>query len=216
MLTCLLFDNPRQPFLHSISHFITPMSTAFTYPPHPSNFLPQPATRSYPVVTTSKKCSLHDVSIFDLKSLEECTSPVLYLPPLLSSLPEELDFHPQESLADPELPPLATATRLPNIDPASLSLHKALHHFRPLTTDYASAPYPEAFNWEEILLPKMDDRDWYCVAFRSRRKAGSDGNGGYSYFVLFSIHCHPHFFGKALYAADKLAHEEAIRNGGVS
>lgn len=35
-------------------------------------------------------------------------------------------------------------------------------------------------------------------------------------FVLFSIRCHPHFFGQALYAADKLAHEEAIRNGGVS
>lgn len=31
-----------------------------------------------------------------------------------------------------------------------------------------------------------------------------------------SIHCHPHLSGKALYAADKLAHEEAICNGGVS
>ena len=163
-------------------HSITPMSTAFTHPPHPSKFLPQPATRPYAVVTTSK-CSPHDVSVFE--SLGKCTSPVLYLPPLLSSLPEEMNFQLQESLADPELPPLATATRLPSIDSASLSLHKALHRFRPLTTDYASTPYPEAFNWEEILLPKMDDRDWYCVAFRSRRKAGSDGDCGFSYFVLF-------------------------------
>lgn len=189
------------------------MNIAFTHPLHPLKFLLRPATT---VVTSSKKCSPHDVPIFDSKSLIEPTSPVLYLPPLLSSLPEKMDFQFEESLADPELPPLATTTRLPSIDPASLSLHKALHRFRPLTTDYASIPYPEAFNWEELLLPKMDDRDWFCVAFRSRRKAGSDGDCGFSYSVLFSIHCHPHFYGKALYAADKLAHEEAVRNGGVS
>lgn len=115
--------------------------------------------------------------------------PILYLPPLLSSLPEsypasEIPLHN---------PPLTTETRLPDIDPASLSLHRALHHFRPINGHYASNPYNEAFNWDELELPVDDggcmhnstcpsvsdaftEREWYCVAFRSLRKDGSDGS----------------------------------------
>ncbi|KAH9485371.1 UPF0643 protein PB2B2.08 [Psilocybe cubensis] len=121
------------------------------------------------------------------------TAPKLYLPPLLSSLPEHL-LHHQPPL-DPQYPPLKTHTRLPDIDPASLSLHKALHHFKPLTTDYASVPYADAFNWSELVLPEEEEREWYCVVFRSKRKPGRDDI--------------------SLYDADKHAHEEAIRNGGL-
>ncbi|KAJ7072336.1 hypothetical protein C8F01DRAFT_241704 [Mycena amicta] len=119
------------------------------------------------------------------------SSPVLYLPPLLSSLPHTLPPTPLPN----EDPPVFTETRLPDIDPCSLSLHKALHHFRPVTAEYATTPYHEAFNWDELKLPTQQERDWYCVVFRSKRKAGSDGG--------------------ALYDADRTAHEEAIRNGGL-
>ena len=48
---------------------------------------------------------------------------------------------------------MITETRLPDIDPVSLSLHKALHYFRPYDTKYASAQYKNAFNWEELSRP---------------------------------------------------------------
>jgi hypothetical protein len=68
-----------------------------------------------------------------------------------------------------------TEARLPDIDPTSLSLHKALHHFKPITPDYANTPYDQAFNWSELKLPKDEEGEWFCAAFRSKRKAGSDG-----------------------------------------
>jgi len=95
--------------------------------------------------------------------------PLLYLPPLLSSLPEQYT-----EVVDPQFPRVVTETRLPNIDPASLSLHKALHAFRPVTLGYATVPYHEAFNWSELKMPLHDEREWYCVVFRSKRKLGSD------------------------------------------
>src|SRR6266545_8169121 len=66
----------------------------------------------------------------------EFDEPLLYLPPLLSSLPEQYTEIDVE--VNSRFPPVATETRLPNIDPASLSLHKALHAFRPVTLDYAT------------------------------------------------------------------------------
>ncbi|EIW63503.1 uncharacterized protein TRAVEDRAFT_62977 [Trametes versicolor FP-101664 SS1] len=128
------------------------------------------------------------------------TSPILYLPPLLSSLPVGVGHaqHPTTSPAfsSPSVPrPLSTESRLPSIDPASLALHRALHHFRPTTEEYAKTPYPEAFNWNELELPLDEEREWYCVVFRSRRRDGSDGG--------------------PLYEADKKAHEEAVQNGGL-
>ncbi|KAF9452371.1 hypothetical protein P691DRAFT_697331 [Macrolepiota fuliginosa MF-IS2] len=171
------------------------MSVTFAHPPHPSELVQQHASASYPAASTSKERNPHDVPIFDSKSLIEPTAPILYLPPLLSSLPEKINVAPEEAAPNPEYPPLVTETRLPDIDPASLSLHKALHRFRPLTPDYAATPYAEAFNWDELILPQDEEREWYCVVFRSKRKAGSDGG--------------------SLYEADKLAHEEAVRNGGL-
>ena len=111
-------------------------------------------------------------------------SPILYLPPLLSSLPAGV-VHPgypitSPAFSSPSAPrPLSTETRLPSIDPASLSLHRALHNFRPVTEEYSTVPYSEAFNWEELELPEDEEREWYCVAFRSKRKEGSDGGREY-------------------------------------
>ncbi|KXN90622.1 UPF0643 protein PB2B2.08 [Leucoagaricus sp. SymC.cos] len=170
------------------------MSTAFAHPPHPSELLLRHPVAP-PAPTTSVHRDPHNVPTFDLKSLTNPAAPVLYLPPLLSSLPERINTEADKTLGNSEFVPLVTETRLPNIDPASLSLHKALHRFRPLSPNYAGTPYTEAFNWDELILPEDEDRDWYCVVFRSKRKAGSDGG--------------------LLYEADKQAHEEAVRNGGL-
>ncbi|KAH0827478.1 hypothetical protein J3R83DRAFT_4172 [Lanmaoa asiatica] len=133
----------------------------------------------------------HVIPTFTAESLTKPRSTVLYLPPLLSSLPQDLFALP----VSVDRPPLVTETRLPNIDPVSLSLHKALHHFHPLSEDYAALPYADAFNWLELELPEDEEREWYAVVFRSRRKKGSDSG--------------------PLYDADKRAHEEAVSNGGL-
>lgn len=130
-------------------------------------------------------------------AVEIPTSPILYLPPLLSPLPDSVPqpppaatFDPAETLVPPSLP-----TRLPSIDPASLSLHHSLHFIRPSSSAYASLAYPQAFNWASIHLPLSTDREWYCVVFRSKRNKGSED--------------------LSLYEADRRAHEEAISNGGL-
>jgi hypothetical protein len=113
----------------------------------------------------------HDPPAFDETHGEE---EILYLPPLLSSLPHS---HLNTSESDQKKEknvPLRTETHLPSIDPVSLSLHRALHKFKPIDTYYASEPYSEAFNWVDLDLPLDEEREWYCVAFRSRRKTGSD------------------------------------------
>ncbi|KAG9316330.1 hypothetical protein JVU11DRAFT_2361 [Chiua virens] len=133
----------------------------------------------------------HVVPTFTTESITNPTSTILYLPPLLSSLPQDVSI-PSIIV---ERQPMATDSRLPNIDPVSLSLHKALHHFRPLAEGYAAHPYSLAFNWSELDLPVDEEREWYAVAFRSRRKKGSDS--------------------EPLYEADRLAHEEAVSNGGL-
>ncbi|KZO95578.1 hypothetical protein CALVIDRAFT_537967 [Calocera viscosa TUFC12733] len=126
----------------------------------------------------------------------QIAAPILYLPPLLSSLPS-CHHNASDACQGAHFPlkPLHTEVRLPEIDPASLSLHHALHNFRPLDRQYSAKEYAEAFNWDEILLPIEEEREWYCVAFRSKRKKGSNS--------------------EALYAADAKAHDEAIRNGGL-
>ncbi|GMK58009.1 hypothetical protein CspeluHIS016_0500410 [Cutaneotrichosporon spelunceum] len=113
--------------------------------------------------------------------------PILYLPPLLSRLPrahEHLSGHSTEF-----------DTRLPDIDPASLFLHQALHYFRPRDSKYAARDYPDAFNWDDLALPEDVEREWYGVVFRSRRRPESSS--------------------LSLYAADRAAHAEAVMNGGL-
>ncbi|KZV95131.1 hypothetical protein EXIGLDRAFT_834510 [Exidia glandulosa HHB12029] len=144
-----------------------PGVTTFTTPPHPAHV---------------------DRDPHELPEFTDSTAELFYLPPLLSSLPAN-EQHPDDGTG------LRTDTRLPDIDPVSLSLHRALHAFRPLTRKYASTPYKDAFNWAELSLPADEEREWYCVVFRSRRKPGSDGS--------------------PLYEADRLAHDEAVHNGGL-
>ncbi|KAI0266759.1 hypothetical protein BC834DRAFT_873394 [Gloeopeniophorella convolvens] len=165
-----------------------------------SSIMPSPSSSSLPspVSTFSdlppeSPRDPHSLPVFSDRTLTHPAKPILYLPPLLSSLPHQYPVHtPSVSTG---VTPKTTETRLPDIDPASLSLHKALHHFVPVTEKYAGASYAEAFNWHELDLPEDEEREWYCVAFRSIRKPGSETG--------------------PLYEADKLAHEEAIRNGGL-
>ena len=111
----------------------------------------------------------HDLP--DFSDPNSQSSPALFLPPLLSSLPDGFSHTPAPA---PDQPPLTTQTHLPDIDPASLSLHRALHYFSPITPHYATEPYAESFNWASLSLPEDQEREWYVVAFRSRRRPGSD------------------------------------------
>ncbi|TFK25721.1 hypothetical protein FA15DRAFT_589948 [Coprinopsis marcescibilis] len=171
------------------------MTATFSHPPHPVERKLAESTDQAPTEEKSKldgqpERDPHALPSFELK---EHKVPVLYLPPLLSALPERVP--PVEVQTPADSSPLTTETRLPDIDPASLSLHKSLHHFQPITSDYAEVPYEDGFNWSELRLPEDEEREWYCVAFKSQRKAGSNGD--------------------SLYEADKLAHEEAVCNGGL-
>ncbi|KIJ67720.1 hypothetical protein HYDPIDRAFT_83984 [Hydnomerulius pinastri MD-312] len=163
----------------------------FTLHTSATDFFTESLPKNDGLGTLGEERDPHDFPAFDSQSLVKPASAVLYLPPLLSSLPRGLRAPPIPS----ERPPLITETRLPNIDPVSLSLHKALHHFHPLGDDYAGLSYPQAFNWSELELPEEEEREWYGVVFRSKRKPGSDSG--------------------PLYEADKKAHEEAVSNGGL-
>ena len=168
-------SSPRLPVSAVISDEKLPLNTAppsFSTPDHPSVKLLEKIRDSEtdtPRPPPYSQADPHDKPNFMPGTSH--TSPILYLPPLISSLPKSLP--PIDVPKDH--PFLTTETRLPDIDPVSLSLHKALHYFRPYDDKYASRSYGEAFNWSELKLPAHEEREWYCVAFRSRRKAGSDG-----------------------------------------
>ncbi|TDL26121.1 hypothetical protein BD410DRAFT_895548 [Rickenella mellea] len=166
------------------------LSEKFTTPDHPSlKYLE--SLKVVPTTTPPPPYEGRDPHLKPSFSSDDLTEPILYLPPLISSLPPTVPG----IVIPTRNPPMVTETRLPDIDPVSLSLHKALHYFRPYNSKYASLPYATAFNWSELTLPINEEREWYCVAFRSKRKVGSDGT--------------------PLYDADKKAHEEAVQNGGL-
>ena len=133
---------------------------------------------------TNKERAAHELPDFEAA---DPTRPILYLPPLLSKLPQMYDKDDHKLHPHPTEPgPLHTETHLPSIDPVSLSLHRALHKFKPLDDKYSSTTYGVSFNWAQLELPEDEERDWYCVAFRSRRKPGSDSGRTFfspSYFV---------------------------------
>jgi hypothetical protein len=80
--------------------------------------------------------------------------PVLYLPPLLSPLPTSIRHGGQgQRIKTTSHADLEFATRLPDIDPASLALHQTLHNFRPLDETYSITDYDQAFNWADIVCP---------------------------------------------------------------
>jgi hypothetical protein len=150
----------------------------YSYVPHTSRTMTQAQAEQQPlsiyIQGSPTERNPHDLPSFDSNALISPQTPVLYLPPLLSSLPPHIPADPPSQL---ENQPLNTETRLPDIDPVSLSLHKALHRFQPIDSRYASASYADAFNWSKLVLPEEEEREWYCVVFRSKRKAGSDGPG---------------------------------------
>jgi len=133
------------------------------------SFLSSPASSVFELGPKEVPHDPHDPP--HLGKLIHSEQPILYLPPLLSSLPCS---YPTHTHASTDRVPKTTEARLPGIDPASLSLHRALHNFCPLTEDYAATSYAEAFNWSELELPEEDEHDWYCVAFRSIRKPDSE------------------------------------------
>ncbi|KAM0789538.1 hypothetical protein ACM66B_000352 [Microbotryomycetes sp. NB124-2] len=122
---------------------------------------------------------------------------LLYLPPLLSLLPTHSQHLSSGESDDDEFKPKVsyTLSRLPDVDNASIALHRALHELRPLTSDYAHESYEEAFNWNELRMPLELEREWYIVAFRSTRAPDSPS--------------------RDLYEADRAAHEEAVTAGGL-
>ena len=170
------------------------------------------------------------------------------LKPILARLPLELDVQdshdPDQAVSDADIENLDyilsnsahvfyTRSRLAFLDQSSFDLWKALHHFQPLTADYASGyldttsssssppPHPltfaadasacpaftsasaralaqlrTSFNWSSLpLIASAPPRNWYGVLFLSVRKPGSES--------------------LSFYEADRLAHEEATRSGGL-
>ena len=143
---------------------------------HDHDVVDEPQNETQTLTATSQFSYPQSQFVFEANP----TEPVLYLPPILSLLPVEyrqLTASLVENQTTGTLTPLSTESHLPSIDKASLSLHLALHRFRAVTREYATVPYAEAFNWNEIELPEDDEHEWYCVAFNSKRRAGSDGDG---------------------------------------
>lgn len=127
------------------------------------------------------------------------TEEVLYLPPpTLSRLPFSATLEPKKPFSF-ERPSVGyTDAVLPSIDLSSWHLHLALEEFRPVSRDYSTLSYTNAFNWRDVKLPVDLEREWYAVAFRSKRAFDEDGTGS-----------------QELYEADRAAHEEAVTAGGL-
>jgi hypothetical protein len=128
----------------------------------------------------------HDVPIFSKETLTNPREPILYLPPFLSSLPPS--HMNTMSFTSTGRIPKTTEAHLPDIDGPSLSLHKALHNFTPVTEKYESTSYAETFNWDELDLPEEDEHEWYCVSFKSIRKPGSENSCSSTSLVLPDLH----------------------------
>ncbi|ORX34235.1 hypothetical protein BD324DRAFT_173468 [Kockovaella imperatae] len=83
-----------------------------------------------------------------------------------------------------------------DLDRPSMILQQTLEGFRASSSRYATERYDIAFNWTDLEgLPLDMHREWYCVVFRSKRKASSSN--------------------LSLYSADRAAHYEAIEGGGL-
>jgi len=153
----------------------SPLSSTVTSPD--LSLVSTPASSVFEVqLPKEAKRDPHDLPVFDKETLTNPRQPILYLPPILSSLPQTYEESKTTALTGRVLK--ATDSHLPDIDPASLSLHKALHNFTPVTEKYATTLYAEAFNWDELELPEEDEHDWYGVSFRSLRKADSESTSG--------------------------------------
>jgi hypothetical protein len=153
----------------SVSSESSPLTSLASSPT--LSFVSSPASSISELVLKDLPHDPHDPPFLGKEAPVHFDQPILYLPPLISSLPCSF---PNHTHASTDRVPKTTEARLPDIDAASHSLHRALHNFCPLTENYAATTYAEAFNWDELDLPEEDEHDWYCVAFRSIRKPGSD------------------------------------------
>jgi hypothetical protein len=89
-------------------------------------------------------------------------------------------------------------TTIPHLRPIDyIFSERSLKYLHTITAEYFKTPLPEAFNWNEAAerLGEEQEGEWFIVAFRSIRNEQADH--------------------KKLYDADALAHEEAIRSGGL-
>ncbi|KAB8077380.1 hypothetical protein BDV29DRAFT_168338 [Aspergillus leporis] len=94
---------------------------------------------------------------------------------------------------------------LTTLDKANRFLAKAFTILRPIRHDYATAPYTETFNWEDVFgflrgLASADGYKWqrqhfYVVVFRSRLRADADN--------------------QRLHDLDAYSHQEACASGGL-
>ncbi|KAI8578406.1 hypothetical protein K450DRAFT_247770 [Umbelopsis ramanniana AG] len=89
-------------------------------------------------------------------------------------------------------------TNIPHLRPIDYVFsERSLKYLHTITAEYFRTPLTEAFNWNEAAerLGEEQEGEWFIVAFRSIRNEQADH--------------------KKLYDADALAHEEAIRSGGL-
>jgi hypothetical protein len=206
-------DTPYNPFLPALDfdeHSSSSSSPLDSSTPSSLSLVSTPASSIIELPKQVPPRDPHVIPVFNDETLTNPGEPILYLPPFLSSLPQTLSS-PNPTSSSGRVPK-GTVAHLPDIDHPSLSLHKALHKFTPITENYAAVSYAEAFNWDELDLPEEDEHEWYCVAFRSLRRRGSE-NGRQSPCLCPTtcVLTNP----LALYEADRAAHEEAVRNGGV-
>lgn len=123
------------------------------------------------------------------------------------SIPSTLnpDFSATHLISSP-YPDLANQLRLSDLSTPNQFFARALTILRPTRPDYATAPYLESFNWNEVfnLLRSLSghaDHHWtgettfYVVIFRSKLQAGIDR--------------------ERLGLLDQKSHEEACASGGL-
>ncbi|KAH6646606.1 hypothetical protein BKA67DRAFT_496603, partial [Truncatella angustata] len=93
---------------------------------------------------------------------------------------------------------------LRTLDKENAFLARALVHFRSLRPDYATAPYTETFNWDEVIgeltrLVREEGYRWRETSF---------------YIVAFRSQIPPTTVYSELGVLDKAAHAEATASGG--
>ena len=123
------------------------------------------------------------------------------------SIPSTLniDLNATHLISSP-YPDLANQLRLTDLSTPNQLFARALTILRPTRPDYATAPYLESFNWNEVFnllrsLSEQADHHWsgetsfYVVIFRSKLQAGIDR--------------------ERLGLLDQKSHEEACASGGL-
>ena len=128
--------------------------------------------------------------------------------PLLSSQQEDEHRTEDPTISFLVVSPYTEEAHLLNLSTVSIQcqlLARALTVMTSVRTDYATAPYVDAFNWAEIvnnlqLLAKAGGYRWTCRSF---------------YIVVFRSQIPPSTDRRHLSMLDRKSHEEAIKSGGL-